>query len=425
MQQGRGISRRALFGAGAGVAAGAALGLRAGGATGEAAAAGAVAKQSLLPPERIGLQLYSVRDAVAEQGFAKVLETLAEIGFKRVEFAGYTQGTGPITTKELRALLDANGLIAAGSHVSPGNDESMKAILDDAAVLGIPDVGISLVVPEGPLTTSSWQTVAEDFNRYGELARQRGVGFYWHNHFEEWFPVVDAPGKRGMDILLESTDPKLVHWECDIFWAYVGRAQSGENFDPLLDYVIPQRDRIKLFHVKDGRPREAQFTDVGEGEIDFQALFTTLFSQAPGLRERFVYLWERDNAGDHPRGPLAAARSSFVNMRYGLFQPAGGAVDCGPAAGFTAAVTSTSVRGRRVRVKLELGAPAQVAARVTRGRKTLGSANRQLAAGSRTIDVRLPRRATAGAATLNLTISNGAGVTLQLRDPLRLPKGRA
>ena len=432
-QRERGISRRGLLGAGAGVAAAAALGGRGSAPVGAEAAeaAGALAKRSLLPPERIGLQLYSVREAIADVGFAKVLETVAEIGFKQIEFAGYTQGSDPeITLKELRALLDANGLVAAASHVSPGDDASMEAILDDAAVLGIPRVGISLVLPEGPPTTSGWQSAAEQFNHYGELAARRGFGFYLHNHFEEWLPVADAPDRRGMDILLEETDPKLVEFQLDIFWAYVGRAQSGDAFDPLHDYVIPHRHRIPMFHVKDGVPRTADIRDVGEGEIDFQAFFSTLFAQSRDQDQKHLYLWERDNAADHPRGPLAAARSSYVNMRHGLFAPAvGDSAECGAAPAFTAAVSATSVRRsrtgrRRVRATLDLGAPAEVTARVTRGRRTLAATTRRLERGTRILDLALPRATAAGLAHLDLTVSNGSGVSLRLRDSIRLPKGR-
>ena len=434
----RGISRRALLGGGAGLAATAAIGLqRVPGpdAAGEAEAAmvGPVAKGSLLPPERIGLQLYSVREAVADLGFAKVFETLAEIGFKQVEFAGYTQGSSPeITLQELRALLDANGLVGAGSHVSPSDDASMEKILDDAQVLGIPRVGLSLLTPAGPPTTSGWKAAAERYNHYGEIAARRGFGFYLHNHFQEWLPTADNPNRRGMDVLFEETDPRLVDFQIDIFWAHVGRAQSNDRFDPLKDYVIPNLHRIVHFHVKDGRPRENEMTDVGEGEIDFQSFFDTVFAQATDQRDRHVYLWERDNAAEHPRGPLAAARSSFVNMRYGLFVPAApapapGAVECAPPAGFTASVVRTGFRrtrtGRRVlRVTLKLGGPADVSARLVRGRRTLAARSRRLEAGTRTVDLALPRAARRGGARLDLTVSNGAGVSLRLRDRVRVPR---
>lgn len=431
MQRVRGISRRALFGAGAGVAATAAFGLRAGTGGEVAEAAGPVAKRSLLPPERIGLQLYSLRDTIAEVGFAKVLESVAEIGFRQVEFAGYTQGSNPeITLKELRALLDANGLVAAASHVSPSDDASMAAILDEAAALGIPRVGVSLTAPDGPPTVSGWEAAAEQYNAYGEMAAKRGVRFYLHNHFQEWLPTADDPSRRGMDVMLAATDPALVDFELDIFWAYCGRAQAGGGFDPLQDYAIPHRNRIPMFHVKDGRPAQTLLgiQDVGEGEIDFQEFFTALFAVAPDQDQRHIYLWERDNASDHPRGPLAAARTSYVNMRHALFVPAPKAdADCPPATGFSASVLKTRLRrgasGRRVlRVTLEATGAADVSARLTRGRRRLAATTRRLEPGTHTIDLALPRTAPAGAATLSLTVSDGGAVSFSLREPVTIPR---
>ena len=410
------------------MAASAAIGTR-GIATTQAAAAAPAAGCSLLPPERIGLQLYSLRTAIAEQGFAPGLETVAEIGFKQVEFAGYTQGTSPeITLEELRGLLDANGLVAAGSHVSPGDDASMQKILDDAEVLGIPRVGISLLAPSGAPTQSGWQAAAAQYNRYGELAAERGIGFYLHNHFQEWLPVPDAPSKRGMDVLLEETDPRLVSFQFDIFWAYVGAAQSGGGFDPLADYAIPHRRRIEVFHVKDGIPERAEISDVGEGEIDFQAFFATLFAQSRGEERKHLYLWERDNAADHPRGPLAAARSSFVNMRHGLVAGDGG--ECAAnRGGLRATIASAGVRrtargGRRLHVGLRLDRPARVTARLTRDGETLATVARRLKAGSQALDVAVPRSAAAGRARLEVTVSDGAGSSLRLRDKVRVPAPR-
>lgn len=419
---GRGVSRRGLIGGGAGLAAAAALGAgtRAVGA-GEADAAAAAARCSLLPPERIGVMLYSVRDAIAEQGFAPVLEELAKIGYEQIEFAGYTDSTG-ISLEGLRELLDANGLKAAGSHVSP-SDASMEQLLDEAETLGIPNIGISLILPDGPPTVAGWAAQAENFNRFGEAAAKRGIGFYMHNHFEEWFPCMDDPSKRGMDVLLAETDPDKVDWQCDVYWIHVGQAQSGLTpFDPLTDYIIPHRKRIKLFHFKDGRPSDppiAGITDVGEGAIEFQRIFTELFKQSRNEDKKYVYLWERDNASDHPRGSMAAAISSFVNMRHGLY----GDNACAPAgaAKFRATIASTAWRGRRLRVKLKLSKAATVTAKLTRGNKTLAGSSEVLGKGTRSFDLRVPAKVGPGPAKLKLIVSDGAGVTLTLRDVVRIP----
>jgi sugar phosphate isomerase/epimerase len=431
------LSRRGLIGAGAGLAASATvLGARTLGAdAAETRAVGDGDVVPLLPIDRIGLQLYSVRSAVDAEGFDKVLGKLADIGFKYVEFAGYTQGTGDITVKQLKALLDKYGLKAVGSHVSPSDDASMTKILDEAEALGIPYVGNSLVIPKGPPTTDGWKGAAEDANHYGEMAAKRGIKYYLHNHFQEWAPCVDDPSKCGHDVFLEVCDPRFAFLELDIFWSYVGSAQNNNRFDPLKDYALKHRDRYLLFHVKDGvyddKPA-GTITDVGQGKIDFQAFFTELFKQSPDEASKHIYLWENDNAGDHPRGPLASAQSSYVNMRYALTKAAGASspvttpiAECTTTSGMTAGLTSTRFRrtksGRRVlRLKLKLSDGAQVSARLTRGGKTLAKANKKLGKGTPVLNLPVPQRTAKGPAALALDITNG-GTGLTVRRIVKVP----
>lgn len=383
------------------------------GAAAAAAAPATGASCGLLPPERIGLQLYSVATTIQDSGFEAVLSELAEIGYKQVEFAGYKDNTG-IGLEDLKGLLDANGLVAVGSHVDAGLGDIEKT-LDDAQVLGVPQIGASLVLPDGPPTVSGWAAQAENFNRYGEACAKRGMRFYMHNHFEEWLPAADDPNQRGMDVLLAETDPKLVDWQCDIFWIYVGKAQSLlKSLDPLKDYILPQRDRIKLFHVKDGTPQNAGILDVGEGEIEFQSLLTELFAASKNERNKHMYLWERDSADDHPRGAMAAARASFVNMRYGLVNDG----KCKPAkAGLKAMIAGTTVRDGRLRVKVKLNRAATVTATLTRAGKRI-TRTKRLGKGNRTLTLKLP--AGTGTAKLQVTVSDGTGTKLVLRDTVAL-----
>jgi sugar phosphate isomerase/epimerase len=333
MSEQRTLSRRGFIGAGAGLAAAAALGTAARpalGTRGSSTAKAPAGDPPLLPADRIGIQLYSVRDQVSSIGFAKLFTALAKLGYKQVEFAGYTQGTTPeITTTQIRKLMDANGLTGIGSHLSltPSSDAEMEQALDDAQILGLPQIGVSLVVPPNT-TVSGWQQAAATFNHYGSLAAKRGLRFYLHNHFQEWALTTDDPTRRGEDILLAETDPALVWFEMDIYWAYVGQFQSGQlvKFDPLLDYAVPYRNRYLIFHVKDGKKDSSggyadafdDIVDVGEGNIDFATFFSTLFHQATGEQTRHWYVQERDNANTHARGSLAASQCSYLYMRYGI-----------------------------------------------------------------------------------------------------------
>jgi len=451
MDQHMNISRRGLIGAGAGLAASATLlGSRIGTADG---AVGDGNLDSLLPVDRIGLQLYSVRDAVSSDGFDKVLGKLAQIGFRHVEFAGYTQGTTPeITVKQLRALLDKHGLKASGSHVSASDDASMKAILDDAEVLGIPQVGNSLVLPGGPPSTDGWKSAADTANHLGELASKRGMQYYLHNHFQEWAPCIDDSSKCGHDIFLAECDPRYVFLELDIYWCYVGASQNNDRFDPLKDYILKHSDRYKLFHVKDGKKDQTgkyadaldDICDVGEGNIDFQNIFTELFKKSPDEPNKHLYFWERDNASSHPRGAMAAAQASYANMRYSLTKaavaasgsgaidtgnPATQVVECTTAGGLTAAVNSVRVRRtktgkRQDGIGFKLSDTAQVAAKLTRGGKTLAKAGKTLGKGSPKLNLTVPRRAAKGPALLTITVKNSGGTALTVRRTIQIPAAK-
>ena len=62
--------------------------------------------------DRIGLQLYSVRDLM-KADVPGTLAKVAAIGFKEVEFAGLFGRDA----KDVRAMLEKNGLTAPASHV--------------------------------------------------------------------------------------------------------------------------------------------------------------------------------------------------------------------------------------------------------------------------------------------------------------------
>jgi sugar phosphate isomerase/epimerase len=281
---------------------------------------------ALLPRERIGIQLYTVRDQVSAIGFAKVFERLSRIGFREVEFAGYTQGSvGPITPVELRRLLDDNGLRAVGSHVGGLNQSNAAEHAEIANILGTPFIGIPSW--QGGFTTSSVASTAENYNAIGETLASSGVSFYFHNHQTEFSPLLDNPATSGYAELIRLTDPQYVFFQMDILWAYVGAHMFGSFFadgiDPIA-MVTAARDRFPLFHVKDGErnpfnPQGYDMTDVGQGHIPFPDFFRALNDgTVPGEADRHHYLNENDNAAQKPHGSMGSAAASYGFMRHGL-----------------------------------------------------------------------------------------------------------
>ncbi|MFD0141158.1 MULTISPECIES: sugar phosphate isomerase/epimerase family protein [unclassified Streptomyces] len=334
------LSRRNMLGVAAGATAAALLGATV--PTAAAAEAGTTDAERgqghdqghgkgrpVLPPGRLGIQLYSLRDKVATLGFATVFAELSKYGYDEVEFAGYTQGSaGPITLAELRRLTRDHGLRGIGSHVGYYSSDpnaytfaqNLDKVLDDAQALGLPHIGTASGPWRYGSTVDGWKRCAEEFNQYGAEAKKRGMKFYQHNHAEEFSFATDRPDVRLYDVLLAETDPELVHLEMDVYWAYVAQHRFSRRvdgtpapFDPLR-YVLAQPHRYPLFHVKDGERDESvrdgyRMADVGDGDIDYRRFISAVNRTHHGYRSHH---WQAEH--DNPAESFAFARKSSAHL---------------------------------------------------------------------------------------------------------------
>lgn len=273
----------------------------------------------LVPRNRIGIQLYTIRDKVAQLGFRKVFEELSRIGYREVEFAGYTQSqVGPITIEQIRQLLEDNGLRAVGSHLGLNAFRTnMELELDRAEILGLPYIGTAQEPVTPPnRTVAGYQAAADEFNRFGQATARRCVRWYHHNHSEEFGFATDNPQVRLYDVLLAETDPRLVYLEMDVFWAFVGKFRFP-GFEPV-DYVTAHERRYPLFHLKDGKsnPANPQGYDMGEfgaGDLPYREFLSELRSR--GMHHG---LFEQDNAPGtqpDPPGSLGSAERSYRALK--------------------------------------------------------------------------------------------------------------
>ena len=241
--------------------------------------------------ERIGVQLYTVRQAM-QQDVDQTLARVAEIGYREVEFAGYFNRS----PREVRAALEAVGLDAPASHVLLAEGDGAWDKTLEAATLVGHDMLIVAWIPETRRRTlDDYRAVADSLNRAGEKARSAGIQFGYHNHDFE-FALLE--GRVPYDVLLESTDPALVAFEMDLFWITKG------GYRPL-DYFARYPGRFKLVHVKD-MSADGEMVDAGRGRIDFPTIFAK-GSQA-GIRHYFV-------EHDEPTDPFESIRTSYEYLR--------------------------------------------------------------------------------------------------------------
>ncbi|PPG53554.1 xylose isomerase [Rathayibacter sp. AY2B3] len=289
------MSRRSLMTALA--ASTVAVGVGAGALAAPAGAAPAPSSGStrLVPINRIGIQLFSVRDKVSSLGFRAVFEELGRIGYSEIEFAGYTQGNvGAITPQQIRQLLDDNGLRAVGSHVGTNllRSELGKQI-EIAQILGTPHLGTGNA-PTNVNTKAGYLAAAEEWNRWGQQVSAAGMKLYQHNHAGEFGFATDDPSSRLYDLFYDNTDPRHVYLEMDVYWAYVGK-KLYPGFEPL-DYIKRNPRRYPILHLKDGKTNNANtngydIVEFGAGNLPYQAFLSELRDRG----QRFG-VWEQDTA---------------------------------------------------------------------------------------------------------------------------------
>lgn len=240
----------------------------------------------------LGLQLYTVRDLMAED-MAATLELVAGIGYREVEFAGYFD-TQPA---DVRRHLESVGLRAPSAHIGYGDFAAdVNRVIDHAASVGHEFV-IVPAIPDGERATlDDYRRHADNFNRWSEACRGAGLTFGYHNHEFE-FEEID--GQVPYDVLLSETDPALVTMELDLAWARHG------NADPLA-YFEAWPGRFPLCHIKD-LDANGNEADIGEGDVAFERIFAQ--AKQAGLKHGFV---ERDHPVD--------ARQS-IERNFAAIQP--------------------------------------------------------------------------------------------------------
>ncbi len=243
--------------------------------------------------DQISLQLYTVREETARD-MPGTLRRISEIGYPAVEFAGF----GGLSAEDLRNILDDLGLRTSGAHVPFDSwQKDPGSVIADMHTLDCAHAILPMAPPEQRGDERAVATLAGSFNRWGELCRQEGVTFSYHNHDFEFAPL---GGTTMWDVLVRETDTELVCFELDLYWVRYGGADPESLLSDL-------GARIPLVHLKDMASGE-QRSDlpVGEGAMPWNTLLRA--ADTAGVQ---WYVAEQDN----PRDALEDVRISLQSMR--------------------------------------------------------------------------------------------------------------
>jgi sugar phosphate isomerase/epimerase len=249
--------------------------------------------------QTVGVQLYTVRRVLPKNPL-ETLRAIEQIGYREVECTADR-------LDDIWPSLKETKLKAVSVHLNAPlfmhQPEKLPAALEDAQKHGFEYVVCPWIDPRDRGGVEMIRKLGQTLNSAGELARKAGMRLCYHNHAFEYQPIADG---RLLDVLMKSTDPRLVSLELDVMWAHVA------GVDPV-SILKQYGDRIPLVHLKnvapgveprfnENIPRTA-FHDLSDGAVDIPAVLRA--AKQAGVKHYFV---EQDET---PGDPIESLRKSF------------------------------------------------------------------------------------------------------------------
>jgi sugar phosphate isomerase/epimerase len=251
----------------------------------------------------IGVQLYTVRDILPKKPL-ETLQAIEQIGYREAEVI-------TANMEEILPVLKQTAIKPVSLHLNTPlfatQQDKIAAALENAKKHGFEYVVCPYIAPANRGGADVIRKLGDTLNKAGEQSRKSGLKLCYHNHAFEFEPSGNG---TLLDVLMETTDPKLVGLELDIMWARVA------GVDPV-SVLKEYGKRIPLVHLKnvaegvekrynEGIPRTA-FREVGKGVIDMHSVLKA--AAAAGVKHYFV---EQDQtAGD----PIDSLRDSYQYLQ--------------------------------------------------------------------------------------------------------------
>jgi sugar phosphate isomerase/epimerase len=239
------------------------------------------------PRYKMGLQLYTMRAAMA-QDVDGTLKRIAALGYEEAETYGFdpqSLGFYGMPAKTFAQKLHDNKMTTPSGHydlnryASAPIDDLKRYV--DRCIEGAHAVGHSYItwplLDQGDRTIDKFKAVAERLNIIGAQIKKANLQLAYHNHD---FEFIEQNGQIGYDIILKETDPALVKLQIDLYWIAHGSKLSPH------EWFTRAPGRFVMWHVKDMHKVSRDYTELGNGSIDFTKIWpdTTL----AGMKHYFV-----------------------------------------------------------------------------------------------------------------------------------------
>ena len=256
---------------------------------------------------KVGLQVYTIRDVFEKEGY--------EAAFKKIAEAGYTQAQTASTYTDLddakayaKAAQDA-GVEIVGTHYSWEKiRDNVEETVEIHKILGTTNVGIGGMPKEPRNDYDELVKFIADFNEAAEKYKAYGMKLTYHNHSFEFVKIKD--GKTLMDYLIEGFSDNI-SFVLDTYWVQHGGADIRRMLERL-------SGRVDILHLKDmgawhPETKAPYYTQVGDGNIDMKDIVAT--AEATGVQ---TFVVEQD--GNFEVDSLTSIKKSFDYLKANVMK---------------------------------------------------------------------------------------------------------
>jgi sugar phosphate isomerase/epimerase len=243
------------------------------------------------------------------------LERIATMGYEEVETYGFDDAGiryYGMDAKAFRALLAAHKLTTSSGHydlnkfVTAPIDDLTRYV--DRSIEGAHALGQAYItwpwLDEQSRTLEKFKVVAERLNIIGARMKKAGLQLAYHNHD---FEFVEQQGQIGYDIVTRETDPDLVKLQMDLYW--IARASALTPHEWFTKYP----GRFVMWHVKDMHKVSRDYTELGNGSIDFKMIWPD--TALAGMKHYFV-----EQGGNFTHDPFRSVADSAAYVRNVLLK---------------------------------------------------------------------------------------------------------
>jgi sugar phosphate isomerase/epimerase len=236
----------------------------------------------------VGLELYTLREE-CKTDLPGMIAAVSKIGYKGVEFAGYHGHSA----KELRKMLDDNGIVACGTHTPYESvlPDQLSQTIEFNQTIG----NKFLIVPwMTAKTKTEWIEKAKLFNELAKKVKPHHMFVGYHSHAHD-FKTFE--GESSWDIFATHTHPEV------ILQLDVSNCRDG-GADPVA-VLKKYPGRVRSIHIKPhGAGPEAV---IGEDQIDWKEIFA--FCEGKGKTQWYVV--EHETSKD----PLATVKRTYEALQ--------------------------------------------------------------------------------------------------------------